>query len=92
MIRFIILIIIIIAVLSYFNFDFKTFFGSNIVKNNFGFVWNWITYVWNNYLSGPANYLWNLFIDKIWNSFLENLDRFKAGRGSTLQAPGIPNQ
>jgi hypothetical protein len=92
MIRLIILIVIIIAVLSYFNFDFRTFFGSDIVKNNFGFAWNWTVYVWDNYLSVPANYLWNLFVDKIWNSFLENLDRFKAGQGSTLKSPGVPNQ
>jgi hypothetical protein len=82
MLRFIILIIIVIVVLSYFKFDFKTFFESDMVKNNFGFVWSWTTYVWENYLQGPADYLWNdVFINLIWNSFIENLQRFKAGQG-----------
>ncbi|MCX6731622.1 MAG: hypothetical protein NTX55_01380 [Candidatus Parcubacteria bacterium] len=81
MLRIIILIIIIVAVLSYFNFDVKKFFESDIVKNNFGFVWNWVSYVWENYLRGPLDYFWNdVFINLIWNSFIENLQRFKAGQ------------
>ncbi len=81
-IRLVILLIIIIAVLSYFNFDVKKFFESDMVKNNFGFVWNWTSYIWETYLAGPARYLWNdIFIDLIWNSFLENLHRFKEGKG-----------
>jgi len=91
MIRFIILIIIVIAVLSYFNFDLKTFFESDIVRNNFGFIWNWTTYVWDNYLKGPVDYLWNnVFIDLIWNSFIENLNRFKAGQGPDFNTPQLP--
>ena len=91
MLRIIIFIIIIIAVLSYFNFNIRTFFESDIVRNNFGFIWNWTSYVWDNYLKGPANYLWNdVFIDLIWNSFLENLQRFKAGRGSNFDTPQLP--
>ncbi len=85
MLKFIIFIIIIIAVLSYFNFDVRKFFESDIVRNNFGFVWNWTKYVWDNYLARPARYLWNdVFINLIWNSFIENLQRFKAGQGPSF--------
>ena len=85
MIKYIILIIIIIVVLSYFNFDIRGFFENDIVKNNFGFIWNWTTYFWDNWLRGPVEYLWNdIFIDLIWNSFVENLQRFKAGQGSNF--------
>ena len=85
MLRLIIFIIIIIAVLSYFNFNIRTFFESDIVKNNFGFIWNWTSYVWNNYLKAPLEYLWNdVFINLIWNSFIENLQRFKAGQGPSF--------
>lgn len=85
MLRFIILIIIVIAVLSYFGFNLKDFFESDIVRNNFGYVWNFVKYVWENYLARPAKYLWNdVFINLIWDSFIENLQRFKAGQGPSF--------
>jgi hypothetical protein len=90
MLKFIIFIIIVVAVLSYFNFDIRGFFNSDIVKNNFGFVWDWTLYVWNNYLKGPLGYLWNdIFINLMWNSFIENLQRFKAGQGPDFQTPQV---
>ena len=90
-IRLVILLIIIIAVLSYFNFDIKKFFESDIVRNNFNYAWNWVMYVWETYLAGPAGYLWNdVFIDLIWNSFIENLQRFKAGQGPGFNIPQLP--
>lgn len=85
MLRLVILIIIIIAVLSYFGFNLKNFFESDIVRNNFNYVWNFVKYVWENYLARPARYLWNdVFIDLIWDSFIENLQRFKAGQGPSF--------
>ena len=85
MLKLIIFIIIIIAVLSYFNFDVKKFFESDLVRNNFGYVWNFVKYVWENYLARPARYLWNdVFINLIWDSFIENLQRFKAGQGPSF--------
>jgi len=90
-IRLVILLIIIIAVLSYFNFDIKKFFESDIVRNNFNYAWNWVMYVWETYLAGPAGYLWNdIFIDLIWNSFIENLQRFKQGIGPDFNMPQLP--
>jgi hypothetical protein len=91
MLKLIIFIIIIIAVLSYFNFNIRTFFESDIVRNNFGYVWKWVSYVWNNFLARPAKYLWNdVFVDLIWNSFIENLHRFKEGKGSDFKSPELP--
>jgi len=91
MLRLIIFIIIVIAVLSYFNFNIRNFFESDVVRNNFGYIWNFVKYVWNNFLARPAKYLWNdVFIDLIWNSFIENLQRFKQGQGPTFEPPHIP--
>lgn len=73
-IRGIILIIILIGVLSYFHVSIRTIVESDAFKENFGYVWNWVVFVWNTYLASPANYLWNIFINYFWNMFLESWD------------------
>lgn len=91
MLRLIILIIITIAVLSYFGFNLREFFESGIVRGNYGYVWNWMIHMWDTYLERPAKYLWNdVFIDLIWDSFIENLKRFKQGIGPGFENPEIP--
>ncbi len=85
LIKLILLVILGIAVLSYLGFDLRGFVSSDIVQNNFGFVFDFLKNVWTNYLARPFNYLWNdVFLNLIWNSFIENLERFKAGEPSTL--------
>lgn len=59
LIGWIILIIVAIAVLSYFGFNFQTFFSSPTVHQNFVYVWNSVLYVWNNFLAVPATFVWN---------------------------------
>ena len=61
----IILIVIAIAVLSYFGFDIKNFFTSPQAQKNFGYVWNFIQDLWNNYLAGPAHTLWGILVQLI---------------------------
>ncbi len=91
LIKLIILIILAIAVLSYLGFDLKTFVNSPVVQGNFGFVFNFVGGVWQNYLAGPASYLWNdIFIKLLWNSFTENLQRIKDGRPNTIQENYVP--
>jgi len=81
MIRLIILIIIIIAVLSYFNISIKNFIESRSFQENFHYVLNGIKYMWSNYLKRPALYLWNdIFIRFIWEPLINNLERIKGGQ------------
>ena len=91
LIKLIVLIIIAIAILSYLGFDLRAFINSPIVQDNFGFVFSFVGGVWNNYLAGPASYLWNdIFIKFLWNSFIDNLERIKEGRPNTLQENYAP--
>ena len=96
MIKYIIIIIIIIAVLSYFGISIRSVFESNLFKNNFNYIWGGVKYVWETYLVGPASYLWNdIFIDLIWNSFIENMKRIKEGNSPEMieNAPqAVPSQ
>ena len=80
MIKLIIFIVIVIAVLSYFNISVRTIVNSDMVQDNFSFVWGWVKSVWNNYMARPARYLWNdIFIKLLWSSFVDNLEKVKGG-------------
>lgn len=91
LIKLIVLIILAIAVLSYLGFDLRAFVHSPIVQGNFGFIFDFVGGVWENYLAGPARYLWNdVFIKLFWNSFIDNMERIKNGRPNTLQENYVP--
>ncbi|MBI4692222.1 MAG: hypothetical protein HY773_02145 [Candidatus Terrybacteria bacterium] len=95
-IKFIILIIILLIVLSYFGINIRSLFESDLFKNNFNYVWGGVKYVWETYLLGPVKYLWNnIFIDLLWNSFIENMDRIRQGKSPEMieNAPeAVPSQ
>lgn len=80
MIRWIILLIIAIAVLSYFGVSVRSVVESDAFQENFSYVWDSGKYLWDNHLAGPARYLWyNIFMELIWDSFIENMERIKEG-------------
>ncbi len=93
LIKWIVIIIIAIIVLSYFGFDLRGIVESEQTQNNLGYVWGGIVLVWDSYLSQPILYFWNnIFIDLLWNSFIDNMERIKAGQPTTIteMAPGLP--
>ena len=94
MIRLIIFIIVLIAVLSYFNISIRSFIESDMFQDNLGYVSDWCGYLWNNYLAGPARYLWyDIFLDILWDSFVDNMDRIKDGGSPGIidLAPSLPS-
>lgn len=60
LIKMIIVIIIAIALLSWYGVDIKDFFTSPQAQKNFGYVWNFISGIWNDYLAGPIHKLWGI--------------------------------
>lgn len=62
LIKMIIIIIIAIAILSWYGVDIKEFVNSEPVQKNFGYVWNFITGIWNDYLAGPIHKLWGIIV------------------------------
>jgi len=83
-IRMIILIIIVLAILSYFNFNVRSFIESDMVQKNFGYVWDWVQRIWNNYLAAPFAYLWRVWVEYIWDAFIDALQKFKGGSMNPL--------
>lgn len=79
-IKLIILIIVLLVILGYFGINIKSIVENDTAKSNVGYVWNWVKAMWGTYLAGPAKYLWNdIFIDLIWDSFIENMKRIRKG-------------
>jgi hypothetical protein len=68
LIKMIIVIVIAIAILSWFGFDIKEFIMSEPVQKNFGYVWGFVKDVWSDYLAGPAHKLWGILREKVLNS------------------------
>jgi len=80
MIKLIVFIVLVIVALSYFNISVRTIVNSDMVQDNFSFVWGWVKHIWNNYMARPARYLWNdIFIKLLWSSFVDNLEKIKTG-------------
>ena len=64
-VKLIILIIIGIAILSYFNIDIRSILDSNSFRDNLSYVWNFIWNIWSNYIKGPFVFLLNWILGKI---------------------------
>ncbi|MFH1402120.1 MAG: hypothetical protein ABIG87_00665 [Patescibacteria group bacterium] len=92
LVKWIIIILIAIIILSYFGFDLRAIVGSDATQNNLSYVWGLAVTVWNDYLSRPILYFWhNIFIDLLWESFVDNMNRIKNGEPTTIEnlAPEI---
>ena len=85
-IRFVIIIIIAIIILSYLGFDIRKIMTSDMVKNNFSYVWNFIKTVWFDYLSVPFTFAWNQAIKPLvevgWKVLLIGIDSIKKANAS----------
>lgn len=66
LIRMIIIIIIAIAILSWYGVDIKKFFTSEMAQKNFGYIWTYLKDVWVNYLALPATKVWGIWVEHLW--------------------------
>jgi len=92
LIKFIVLIIIAIVILSYFGFNLREIVESPESQGNLGYVWGLVVSVWDNYLARPLRYLWNdIFVDILWAGFISNMERLRDGQPTDIElaAPTI---
>ena len=84
-IKLIILIVVLLVVLGYFGINIRSIVENDTAKSNVSYVWNWTKAMWGTYLASPAKYLWNdVFINLIWNSFIDSMKRIKAGQNPKM--------
>ncbi len=73
LIKTVVIIVIALLILSYFGFSLRNLVNQPTTQDNFSYAGSVVMNVWNNYLKTPATYIWNIFIDFIWNPALEHL-------------------
>lgn len=70
----VLIVVIAIIVLSYFNIDVQSHVEDEQTQSNLSYVWNGVVNFWDRYLEGPILYFWNnIFIALLWNGFVHNM-------------------
>ncbi len=79
MIKWIIIALIIIVALSYFNINLRGIVESPAGQANFAYVQTVSLNLWNSYLAQPLGYLWQEAIQPLWGFILEAGTNLKNG-------------
>ena len=100
-IKLILLFVVFILILSYFNIDLRSIVQSPQTQQNISYaktlalkVWDIaLKPLWDNYLSKPVLYFWqNIFIEILWKSFVQGIDALQSGHfNSASTTPSVPS-
>lgn len=90
-IRWIIIIIIGLVIASYYsNFSVKDVVENEQTQENYHYIKDQTQEIYDEHLSSRIIYFWNeIFIKLLWSSFVENMERIKAGE-QILPAENAP--
>ena len=81
----IVITIIAVFVLSYFNISIRGVVESPAAQDNINYVGGASKSVWDKYLKGPASYLWNdVWVDIFWKGFILNMERIRDGKSTVF--------
>jgi hypothetical protein len=61
-IKLIILIVVILLIISYFGINLKGVVDSSTFQSNWGYVKEFIVYIWNHFLSGIFIFIWDTIL------------------------------
>ena len=92
-IRTIIIIVVALLILSYFGYNLRTIANSPTAHDNFSYVGEVLSNLWNNYLKTPTLFVWNIFVNYIWSPiFNALLHGGGGGTATTTVAQSIGSQ
>ena len=89
------LAVVLILVLSYFNISLRVIVENPTTKDNFSYVGDHSRSLWDDYLKKPVTNFWDEIVIKIfWASFISNMERVRDGKPTDfdLAAPKVPGQ
>jgi|SRR3989344_7149675 len=77
--------IIIIMALGYFNISLKAVVESPTGQENVIYVKDSAKSFWTRYLAEPAEYLWkDVWVNIFWKGFISNMERLRDGKPTDL--------
>ena len=80
-----ILAVILILVLGYFNISVRSVVENPTSQDNLNYVKGGTESVWDKYLAEPAHYLWqDVWVNIFWQSFINNMERLRDGKPTIL--------
>ncbi len=83
LIKIILIIVVLILVVSYFGINIRALVSSPTTQDNISYVSSSTVTIWNSYLKVPATYVWNLFVNLIWNTAIDSL------KNGSFQVPSL---
>jgi hypothetical protein len=92
-IKWIIIIVVALLVLSYYGFSLRTLVSSPVTQDNIHYVATTTVSVWQKYLARPATYIYkDVFLDLIWTPAIDNLTKIKNSEPTNVQtqSPKLP--
>ncbi|HEU0080428.1 MAG TPA: hypothetical protein VFQ72_00165 [Candidatus Paceibacterota bacterium] len=85
MVKYIILALVAIIVLSFFGYDLRAIIEAPQTQSNLHYAYGGIETVWNA-VKGPIIYFYDkIFIGILWKAFIHNLGRIDAGAPTELE-------
>jgi hypothetical protein len=80
LIYFLILILIALIILGYYGISVRSAVENPTTQDNVSYIWTGIVNVWNDYLKAPSTFLWNIFVNDIWDPAIIGLEGLKNGQ------------
>ena len=78
--------VVLVVFLSYFNINIKAIVQSPNVQNNFNYIGSSGRSLWNDYLAKPfSNVLNSAIVKYFWNSFISNMQRIHDGQPTDFE-------
>ena len=80
LIQLLILLLIALIVLGYYGISVRSAVENPTTQDNVSYIWTGTVTVWDDYLKLPAGYLWNIFVNDIWDPAIIGLEGIKNGQ------------
>ncbi|QQG42331.1 MAG: hypothetical protein HYW15_02330 [Candidatus Giovannonibacteria bacterium] len=78
-IQIIIIAVLLVIILSLLGVSLNSLFSNPVLRENFGFLGQWLGILWDNYFSAIFNYFWNIWVSIFWQPFLDTMKGLQKG-------------
>jgi len=72
-VQLIIIVALLVIILSLLGVSLRALFANELLKENFGFIGEWLRWFWNGYLGMPFRLFYEGFVKPFWERFLDAL-------------------